>query len=141
MQLKTEMCEPETLEEARAFFSIHHNAHYFLTSLRWPNGVFCPSCLSANVRYLADYRRYQCMSAHGGRQFTVKTGTVMQSSAVPIEKWAIAFWCEMKLNPPPSSYLLQSILEIRQATVWYMQKRVRTAICQGMSSKSLAESP
>ena len=128
---------PTTLEEALEFFSIYHNAHSFLAALRWPDGARCPICSSPNVRYLANYRRFQCMSSHARRQFTMKSGTVMQDSAIPIEKWAIAFWCELNLDDTQSSYSLHRVLNLRQATAWHMQRRIKTAL----ANRSLAELP
>jgi hypothetical protein len=141
MAIEAQNGDPTTLAEAVRFFAIHHNAHSFLSHLRWPDGVFCPHCLSRSVRYLANYQRFQCMSDHPARQFTIKTGSEMEDSAIPIEKWAVVFWCEANLMPSPSSYAIHRALRLRQPTAWRMVKRAKAALRNGFPNKSLAESP
>ena len=53
---------------------------------------------------MAKYRRFQCASNHAKRQFTVKTGTVMEDSPIGLDKWAVAFWLEANAKNSISSY-------------------------------------
>ena len=55
-------------------------------SMRWPNGPVCPRCGSTEVTYQQKYRRFQCKHSHDGRQFTVKTGSVMEDSPLGLDK-------------------------------------------------------
>ena len=57
---------------------------------RWSNGIACPFCGSVNVkarptRKPAPFRCNDCR-----KDFSVKTGTVMQGSNLPLSKWALA---------------------------------------------------
>lgn len=118
---------PKNLTEAVLFFSDQHIAHTFFASVRWPDGSTCPRCGSKGVRYLAKYRRYQCNCDHDGRQFTVKTGTIMEDSSLGLDKWAVAFWLEANAKNSVSSYEVHRALGITQKSAWFMQHRIRLA--------------
>src|ERR1700733_14808802 len=120
--------QPQTLIEAVRYFSDLHVAHTFFARLRWSNGAVCPKCGSKNVRYLAKYRRYQCNQKHERRQFTVKTGTVMEESPLGLDKWAVAFWLEVNAKNSISSYELHRALGITQKSAWFMLHRIRLAV-------------
>jgi transposase-like protein len=126
---------PRTLVEAVRYFSDLHVAHSFFANMRWPNGTVCPRCGSTDVRYLADYRRYQCSSRHARRQFTVKTGTVMEDSPLGLDKWAVAFWLEANAKNSISSYEVHRALGITQKSAWFMQHRIRLAMQSGSNEK------
>lgn len=119
---------PVTLIEAVQYFSNLHVAHTFFSEMRWPNGASCPQCGSRNVRYLAKYRRYQCMSNHPRRQFTIKTGTIMEDSPLGLDKWAVAFWLEANAKNSISSYGVGRAIGVTQKTAWFMQHRIRLAL-------------
>src|ERR1043165_9878714 len=96
---------PETLMEAVKYFSDLDVAHTLFVEIRWPNGeVCCPQCGDTNVKYLANYRRWECKNKHPKRQFSVKNGTVMEESPLTLDKWAVAFWLEVNAKNSISSY-------------------------------------
>jgi transposase-like protein len=125
----------KTLIEAVRFFSDLHVAHTFFANMRWPEGAFCPRCGSTQVRYLAKYRRYQCSTHHDSRQFTVKTGTVMEDSPLGLDKWAVGLWLEANAKNSISSYEVHRALGITQKSAWFMQQRIRLAMQQGTFAK------
>lgn len=126
-----ETTHPKTLVSAIRYFSDIEVAHDFFAKMRFPNGAFCPRCGSTAVRYLAKYRRYQCSSNHDARQFTVKTGTVMEDSPLGLDKWATAFWLEVNSKNSISSYELHRAIGITQKSAWFMLHRVRFALRAG----------
>src|ERR1700728_4768075 len=94
---------PGTLLEAIKHFADLNIAHDFFAKMRWPNGPVCPRCGSTQVHYMPKYRRYSCSKNHDGRQFTVKTGSVMEDSPMGLDKWATAFWLEVNAKNSISS--------------------------------------
>jgi transposase-like protein len=90
METTNNQPEIKTLVDAVRYFSDLNVAHDFFVRMRWPNGPICPRCGSGDVAYLAKYRRFQCSSRHDARQFTVKTGTVMEDSPMGLDKWGVA---------------------------------------------------
>ena len=131
----TKIQSPRTLIEAVQFFSDMDTAHAYFTQMRWPNGAVCPHCGSTDVKYLAKYRRFQCSKNHDRRQFTLKTGTVMEDSPLGLDKWAVAFWLEVNAKNSISSYEVHRALGVTQKSAWFMQQRVRLAMQSGSVAK------
>jgi transposase-like protein len=121
---------PKTLIEAIRHFSDLNVAHDFFATMRWPEGPICPRCGSKDVTYLPKYRRFSCSHAHDSRQFTVKTGSVMEDSPLGLDKWAVAFWLEVNAKNSISSYEVHRAIGITQKSAWFMLHRIRFAIKQ-----------
>jgi transposase-like protein len=122
---------PKTLVQAVTYFSDLDVAHRFFVNVRWPDGVVCPHCGSTGATYNPTHRRFQCNRSHDRRQFTVKTGTVMEESPMGLDKWAVAFWLEVNAKNSISSYELHRAIGITQKSAWFMLHRVRLAVQTG----------
>src|SRR5882762_7093234 len=99
-----ESAQPRTLTDAVVYFANPDNCITYLVARRWPNGVVCPTCGSTKVSYLAKTRRWQCSARHSQRQFTLKTGTIMEDSPLGIDKWMVATWLAYNCKNGVSSY-------------------------------------
>jgi transposase-like protein len=119
---------PKTLLAAIRYFSDQQLAHNFFVSMRWPNGPVCPRCGSTDVTYQPKYRRFQCKRGHDARQFTVKTGSVMEDSPLGLDKWALALWMEVNCKNSISSYEVHRAAGITQKSAWFLLHRLRFAI-------------
>jgi transposase-like protein len=128
---------PKTLMAAIQHFSKPGVALQFFADLRWPNGACCPHCGSTRVVFLAKYARWECKEKHARRQFTVKVGTIMEDSPLPLDKWAVAMWLEGNAKNSISSYEVHRALGITQKSAWFMQQRIRLAMQQGDFFKKL----
>ena len=117
-----------TLMQAVKYFADLNVAHDYFAKMRWPDGPICPHCGSKDVSYSAKYRRFECKHRHDRRQFTVKTGTVMEDSPLGLDKWASAFWLEVNAKNSISSYEIHRALGITQKSAWFMLHRIRLAI-------------
>jgi transposase-like protein len=126
---------PKTLMEAVVYFSDLAVAHQFFVDVRWADGVVCPRCGSTGASYNAKYRRFQCNHSHERRQFTVKTGTMMEDSPLGLDKWAAGFWLEVNAKNSISSYEIHRALGITQKSAWFMLHRIRLALKSGLTSK------
>ena len=60
-----------------------------------------------------------------GKHFSVKVGTVLQSSNIPLHKWAIAFYLYTTGLKGVSSMQLHRDLGITQKSAWHMAHRIR----------------
>ncbi len=58
--------------------------------LRWPEGVVCPNCGSAEVVERKQRRRLRMWRCVCGRDFTVTTGTALHSSKLGLSAWETA---------------------------------------------------
>jgi transposase-like protein len=122
---------PTTLIEAVRVFADPNTSLMFMASLRWPNEVCCPRCGSIRVRYIQTRRVWECREDHDCKRFSVKTGTVMEESPLPLDKWAVAMWLEANAKNSISSYELHRALGITQKSAWFMLHRIRFALQQG----------
>jgi len=120
--------EPKSLQEAILYFSNPDNCIDYLGIRRWPDGVICPGCGGRNVKFNASRRVWQCGSHHAKRQFSVKVGTMMEDSAIPLDKWLTAMWLLSNCKNGISSYEVARDLKVTQKTAWFMLHRIRTAM-------------
>jgi transposase-like protein len=120
--------EPKTLQEAVLFFADPTNCREYLVARRWPNGVVCPRCGSQQVAFLSKYNRWQCAAKHAARQFTAKTGTVMEDSPIGLDKWLMAMWLVGNCKNGVSSYEIHRALGITQKSAWFLDHRIRLAM-------------
>ena len=87
------MSEPKSLQEAIVYFSNPDNCIDYLAIRRWPDGrVLCPTCGSDKVKFNHDRRVWQCSTHHPLRQFSIKVGTIMEDSPLPLTSWLPAIW-------------------------------------------------
>jgi len=123
------MPEPKSLQEAVVYFSNPDNCIDYLAIRRWPDGrVLCPSCGSDKVKFHPERRIWQCSSHHSKRQFSIKVGTVMEDSAIPLDKWLTAAWLITNCKNGISSYEIARDVKVTQKSAWFMLHRVRLAM-------------
>jgi hypothetical protein len=120
--------EPTTLQEAVVYFSNPQDCRAFLVARRWPNGVECPRCGSKNVIFQSKYNRWQCGGSHDRRQFTAKTGTIMEDSPIGLDKWLTAVWQVVNCKNGISSYEVHRAIGITQKSAWFLDHRIRFAL-------------
>src|SRR5260370_37446422 len=104
--------EPKTLQEAIVTFSNKENCHEYVLPRRWGQKVTCPECGSDRVRFQPQHNRWQCSSRHPRRQFTLKTGTVMEDSPLGLDKWLPAMWLGASNRNRNSSWELHPSLGV-----------------------------
>jgi transposase-like protein len=125
----TDMSQPKTLQQAIKHFSDTTVCLDFMVRLRWPNGrITCPTCGRENPVFLKNQRKWQCNNVHPKRQFSVKVGTIMEDSAIPLDKWLIAIWFIANCKNGISSYEVHRALGITQKSAWFVLHRIRLAM-------------
>ena len=93
---------------------------------RWPNGIACFKCGSLRVATrLARTTAFRCLDCRA--DFSVKTGTVMQGSNLPLSKWALAAYLMTTSLKGVSSMKLHRDLGITQKAAWHLAHRIRKA--------------
>jgi transposase-like protein len=126
---KAAMREPKSLQEAIVYFSNPDNCIDYLALRRWPDGkVICPTCGSDKVKFNPARRLWQCSTHHPKRQFSVKVGTVMEDSAIPLDKWMTATWMVTNCKNGVSSYEIARDVKVTQKSAWFMLHRIRLAM-------------
>jgi transposase-like protein len=123
------MREPKSLQEAIVYFSNPDNCIDYLAIRRWTDGrVLCPTCGSDKVKFNPARRLWQCSTHHAKRQFSIKVGTVMEDSAIPLDKWMVATWLVTNCKNGISSYEIARDVKVTQKSAWFMLHRIRLAM-------------
>ncbi|HEY6245400.1 MAG TPA: IS1595 family transposase [Pyrinomonadaceae bacterium] len=127
--MKNDKALPKTLLEAVKYFSDPDNALNFMAELRWPDGIVCPHCDSSEVTFLKTRRVWKCRSCR--KQFSIKTGTILEDSPIGLDKWLSAIWIIVNAKNGVSSYELHRSLGITQKSAWFLSHRIRLALQAG----------
>ena len=89
----------------------------------WPDGRHCPRCGDLETIEAHGDMPYWCPSCR--RYFSVRIGTALERSKVPLRKWAYAVYLEMTSLKGISSMKLHREIEVTQKTAWFMLHRIR----------------
>ncbi len=120
--------EPKTLQEAVIYFSDQDVCLEYVVVRRWPNGVTCPTCGSAEVRFIPTRRVWECKTTHPKKQFSAKTGTICEDSPLGLDKWLLAMWMVANCRNGVSSYEIHRTVGVTQKTAWFLLHRIREAM-------------
>lgn len=108
-------------DEAEAYRCVEHQV--------WPHGPVCPKCDSTRVGKMAGastrfgtYKCYRCR-----KPFTVKIGTLFESSHVPMHKWLRAIYLLSSSRRRVGPNQLGRILEVSPKTAVFMAERIEKA--------------
>ena len=116
-----------TLVELMDMFPDEVTAAAWFESFFWGGERHCGHCGSTRT-YNGDGGNgmpYRCGDCRG--YFSVKTGTVMAHTKVPLRKWAIAIYLCLTSLKSVSSMKLHRDIGVSQPTAWFMLHRIREA--------------
>ena len=114
-----------SLIELTRMFPDDATAEEWFIKVRWPIGVCCIECGSLNVqeRKTRKPQPFRCRDCR--KDFSVKTGTLMQGSNIGFQKWAIAIYLSTTNLKGVSSMKLHRDLGITQKSAWHLAHRIR----------------
>ncbi len=106
-------------------------AYAFVEARLWPDGPICPHCggverigkMGGESTRVGTYKCYQCR-----KPFTVKIGTIFESSHVLMHIWLQAIYLIAVSKKGVSSNQLQRVLGVTLKTAWFMSQRIREAM-------------
>ena len=116
-----------TLMELAELFPTEESAREWFEGIVWSTGErHCPRCASLNTYECKHVKMpYRCRDCR--KYFSVKTGTLMAGSPLPLKTWLYAIYLDCTSLKGVSSMKLHRDLGISQPTAWYMQQRIREA--------------
>jgi transposase-like protein len=119
--------DPIFHDEAKA------EAHIFQS--RWPDGEpVCPFCESTGVTRMGGKTQAGMFLCNSCRQkFTVRTGTVMERSHVPLHKWLLATHLMAASKKGMSAKQIERMLGVTYKTAWFLMHRIREAMDEANS--------
>jgi len=109
-------------------------AYAFVEARVWPQGPTCPKCgergrvgkMGGKSTRVGAYKCYVCR-----KPFTVKIGTIFESSHIPMHIWLQAIYLLCASKKGISSHQLHRVLGVTLKTAWFMSHRIREAMRSG----------
>lgn len=109
-------------------------AYEFVEAHVWPTGRVCPHCgvvdrsgkLEGKSTRIGVYKCYECR-----KPFTVKVGTIFESSHVKLHVWLQAIFLISSSKKGISANQLHRTLGVTLKTAWFMGHRIREAMREG----------
>lgn len=115
-----------SLIDIMEMFPDEEAARVWIEAVVWPDGRCCGKCGSTNTRAASHKTMpYWCTDCRS--YFSVKTGTPLASSNIPLRKWALAIYLCLTSLKSVSSMKLHRDLKISQKSAWFMLHRIREA--------------
>ncbi len=115
-----------TLVQLADMFPTEDSARAWFETRLWPEGRYCPHCGSVNTHEAGHNNMpYRCTDCRG--YFSVKTGTAMHNSRLPLRKWVFAIYLHLTSLKGVSSMKLHRDIGVSQPAAWYMLQRIRKA--------------
>lgn len=106
-------------------------AYEFVEARVWPKGPVCPHCggvernkkMGGTSTRIGTYKCYDCR-----KPFTVKVGTIFESSHIPLRLWLQGIFLIAASKKGISSNQLHRTLGITLKSAWFMSHRIREAM-------------
>ena len=120
-------------DKIRAKFSTEYKARQYLEKKIWGGKPKCPFCGSVQTGAWkrSDGRKgwHRCYSCR--KQFTIRVGTIMECSRIPLRKWLLAEYYIVTARKGISSMELSKKLGLMYASAWFLHHRIRHALDSG----------
>ena len=119
---------------SQSHFQNEEDAYAYIEARLWPHGPVCPHCgsneriskMQGHSTRIGVYKCYSCR-----KQFTVKVGTIFESSHIPLRLWLQAITLIAASKKGISSNQLHRMLGITLKSAWFMSHRIREAMRGG----------
>lgn len=128
-----------TVIELFDMFPDEDSARQWFEESRWPDGPVCPRCDNEKVATIKSGKPQPYWCKECGKYFSVKLGTVMESSRLPLRKWVVGIYLMTTSLKGVSSMKLHRDLGITQKSAWFMAARIREGWMQGQQIGGVVE--
>ena len=95
----------------------------YYENIRWSGNPVCPHC--GHDKTYKTNRGHKCANKECYKKFTVKVGTIFESSKIPLRTWFAAIFLCTTSKKGVSSVQLAEQLDITQKTAWFLLHRIR----------------
>ena len=115
-----------TIVQLADMFPTEESAREWFESRVWPDGRHCPRCGSTETSEASHAKMpYWCPACRS--YFSVKVGTVLESSKISLRKWVYAIYLHLTSLKGVSSMKLHRDIGVSQPAAWFMLQRIRKA--------------
>lgn len=130
----TDKCETVSLYQFFRRFPGEDTARKYFEYNRWAGEVSCPHCGSRSVASIANMKPmpYRCRDCR--QHFSVRTGTVLAGSRLPLHKWLMAIYMMTMARKGVPSTQMAHELGITQKSAWFLAQRIRETWLAGSGS-------
>lgn len=119
--------KPETVSLYQFFerFPNEEAAVAYFEKNRWGGEPHCGHCGSTNVAPVKNQKPmpYRCRDCR--KHFSVRTGTVLAESRLPLHKWLMAIYMMTTARKGIPSTQMARELGVTQKTAWFLSQRIR----------------
>ena len=119
--------KPETVSLYQFFARIPNEeaAVAYFEKNRWNGEAHCGHCGSTNVAPVKNKKPmpYRCRDCR--KHFSVRTGTVLAESRLPLHKWLMAIYMMTTARKGIPSTQMARELGVTQKTAWFLSQRIR----------------
>ena len=116
-----------TLLDLARIFPDEQAAIDWFEQIVWNGHRCCGHCGSMETSPVPNQKPMPYWCADCRSYFSVRTGTALERSKVPLRKWAFAIYLEITSLKSVSSMKLHRDLGVTQSTAWFMLHRIREA--------------
>jgi transposase-like protein len=121
------MSKVDTLSTIEFFkkFPTEEAARLYFEKRRWNDEPVCGHCGSFSVTECKDHKpmAYRCKDCR--KHFSVRTGTVLAESRLPLQKWLLAIFMLTSARKGIPSTQMARELGITQKSAWFLAQRIR----------------
>ena len=115
-----------TLIQLMEMFPDEESAVRWFESVYWPEERCCGHCGSIRTGEASHKKMpYWCTDCR--KYFSIRTGTALAHSKIPLRKWAVAIYLEITSLKGVSSMKLHRDIGVSQPAAWFMLHRIREA--------------
>lgn len=105
----------------------------FMEHQRWGDSPACPRCGDLDVSQMRSAtgernKRFLWRCRGCKRQFTVRVGTIMEDSAIPLPHWCYAFWAACASKKGVSALQIKRMTGVSYKSALFMMHRIRWAM-------------
>ncbi len=116
-----------TMNDFDRYFPSEWVCFWFFVSLRWPSGFVCRKCGHTACKKVGGRWTLRCLNCND--QVSVKVGTVMQHSKLPLKKWLHAAFLIATNDGIPATRL-KNYIDVCYETAYTLGQRIRHAMAE-----------
>lgn len=132
---------PDTLSTFEFFqkFPNEESARRFFENRRWGSDPVCGHCGSLSVTECKDHKPmpYRCKDCRA--HFSVRTGTVLAESRLPLQKWLLAIYMLTSARKGIPSTQMSRELGVTQKTALFLAQRIRETWMNGKDGGDMGD--
>lgn len=125
---KEKQAKPLSLYEFLQRFPDEKAAVAYFEKRRWNGRLVCPYCGSLDANETPKRKPMPFWCGECKSYFSVRTGTVMEESRLPLHKWLMAMYLMLVSRKGISSVQTAKMLKVCQKTAWFLNHRIRAAM-------------